>query len=593
MPKSVARRPGQPGPLRAMSALAVLLSLAAGLSALPVAGAERAAQDPPTSAPTPSPTPTALPDLIMNARRVELAGTYHFGRVVLTNRALLEIGPYSGTDDTGRIEIFADEIIIDRSSRIVGDGRGYQGVTRGPGQGPGGGEGGLQTVDGGAGGGYGGRGGDGVLDGLPTSGARGGRTYGTTAGPDIHPGSAGGAPGTSDGSSEASRGGPGGAAVALIAARVLLTGTISVDGVDGGVSLNDAGGGGAGGGVLIRAGYLEHGGTISAEGGDGAVADDGGGGGGGGRIKIFYATGSVARSALHVNGGKGDGNGARNSGARGTIHIETIPPTPTPMASPTPTATETPPPTNTPQATATLVPSATPTATATTPPTATPLPSATATDVPRPVYLPLALVESCPAVEARAVAIALVLDASTSMDAPTREGRAKIAAAVAAARTIVAAVAAAPGTAALAIVAFNDRATLLTPLTADHVALDAALDDVATAHGSRLDAGLRLGAEALADAPSGALRRLVVLSDGLPSPSTPADARAAAADARARGITIDAVGIGEDADPALLAAIAGDPSRFHLAPDAEDLATVLAELAVVPPPCGGVRLWPR
>jgi len=572
--------------------LVLALALAVALSPSPAAHADRTAQDPPTPPATALPTATPLPDLIMDARRVELAGTHRFGRVVLTNRALLEVGPFSGTNDTGRIEIIADEIIVDRTSRINGDGRGYQGVTRGPGQGPGGGEGGLQTVDGGAGGGYGGRGGDGVLDGSPMSGARGGRPYGTTAGPDIDPGSAGGAPGTSDGSSEASRGGAGGGAVALIAARILLTGTISVGGIDGGVSLNDAGGGGAGGGVLIRAGHLQHSGQISAEGGAGAEADDGGGGGGGGRIKIFYATGSVARGALRVNGGTGDGNGARNSGERGTIHIEMLPATPTDTPTQTPTPTATPTPTDMPTATATLAPSVTPTATEPATPSPTPTPSATATEAPRPVYLPLALTERCPAVAAPPVAVALVLDASTSMDGPTRDGRAKIVAAVAAARTIVAAVGAAPGTAALAIVAFNDRAWMLAPLTADRAVLEAALDGVATARGSRLDAGIRLGVEALAAAPEGSLRRLVVLSDGLPSPSTPGEALAAAAAARGEGITIDAVGIGDDADPALLAAIAGDPTRYHRAPDAEDLAAVLAGLAIVPPPCGGARHWP-
>jgi hypothetical protein len=552
------------------------------------AGAARAvdvAQDPPTA------TPPPLPDLIVDARRVELSGTHRFRRVHLINRALLEMGPYSGTTDTGRVELIADEIVVDRTSRIVGDGRGYPGVSRGPGEGPGGGEGGQQTADGGAGGAYGGRGGDGVLDGSPASGARGGRPYGTSGGPDLEPGSAGGAPGTSDGSSEASRGGNGGGAVALIAARILLTGTISVDGLDGGVSLNDAGGGGAGGGVLIRAGHLEQSGPISASGGAGAEADDGGGGGGGGRIKIYYTTGRIARGGLRVEGGRGDGNGARNDGERGTIHIEVVPPTATPTPTATPEASPTPTASATDRATATA------TATATIPPsaTSTPSPSATATPtataVPLPIYLPLALTERCPPAAPVPVAVVLVVDASTSMAAPTREGRPKLDAARDAARAIARAVAAAPG-AALAVVAFNDGARLVAPLTADAAVLEAGLSTLAAAPGSRLDAGLGAGLAAFDAAPAGAIRRLVVLSDGLPSPSTPADVLAAAARVRGNGIAIDAVGIGEDADPALLAGVTGDPTRVHRAPDAEDLAAVLAGLAVVPPPCGGVRHWP-
>ena len=126
------------------------------------------------TSPTPDASPTPPPDLILDGGRVQLAGVHTFGRVVLKNRAVIEVQRYSGTGDSGRLEIHAQWIEIDRTSRIFGDEAGYRGVVRNAGEGPGGGEGGRQTFDGGAGGGYGGRGGDGVLDGVPTSGATGG-----------------------------------------------------------------------------------------------------------------------------------------------------------------------------------------------------------------------------------------------------------------------------------------------------------------------------------------------------------------------------------------------------------------------------------
>src|SRR5512136_172003 len=60
------------------------------------------------------------PDLVLDGGRAELGGRHVYGRVVLRNRARLEIQPYSGTTDTGQLELVADSIEIDRSSTIVG-----------------------------------------------------------------------------------------------------------------------------------------------------------------------------------------------------------------------------------------------------------------------------------------------------------------------------------------------------------------------------------------------------------------------------------------------------------------------------------------
>ena len=291
--------------------------------------------------------------------------------------------------------------------------------------------------------------------------------------------------------------------------------------------------------------------------------------------------------------------------------IALVPPTVTPTDTPTDTATAT--------ATATATPTFTPTPTAmptpsftpspTTPPTAAPSftptasPTPTATRSPRPTptvthtpapprrrYLPLLLRERCPANLRRPIALALVIDASSSMTELTRAGRTKLQAALEAVLVPIGLLQPGSGDQ-MAMVVFNSNAVLLTPLTSDPVVLRAALLRVRVARGTRLDAGVRLGAQSLASARPGVDRRMVVLTDGLPSPTTPADARSAAAAARAAGIVIDTIGLGSDADPVLLADMAGDPRRFHLAPDGEDLARLFADLVWLPPACKG--LWPQ
>ena len=541
-----------------------------------------------TMAPPLTPTPTPLPDLIVDASRVELSGRHEYGRVILRNRARLEIQPYSGSVGTGQIEIIADSIEIDRSSSIIGDEFGYRGQERNPGEGPGGGEGGRRTFDGGAGGAYGGQGGDGVLDGVGRPGATGGRQYGTRCGEDLEMGSSGGAPGSADSAGDPGKGGNGGAAVSLIANTILITGTITVNGEDGLVVRNDAAGGGAGGGIQIYASLLEQTGRLQANGGDGGVTDDGGGGGGGGRIKIRYVTGSVSRAALKADGGKGDGNGYRNDGGRGSICIETIDPTPTPSPSPTVTPSPTPLVTDTPIATATHTPTPTPTATDTPLPTPTP----TATPTPSDLYIPISLREHCPDMQVKPLEIAIVIDASTSMLGETRAGRTKLEAAIEAGIGI-ARIVRRGGPLRIAVIRFAGDAVVVAPLGDDRATIESALRSIEASPGSRLDEGILAGSRAIDERTSeSGLRRIIVLTDGLPSPSGPADVRRAADAVRAHGVVIDAIGIGLDVDAELLTDASGDPSRYHAISDAEDLVATFEELIRVPPACGGTPIWP-
>jgi Mg-chelatase subunit ChlD len=212
------------------------------------------------------------------------------------------------------------------------------------------------------------------------------------------------------------------------------------------------------------------------------------------------------------------------------------------------------------------------------------------TPTPADRYIPLAVKERCPKVLRPPVALALVIDSSSSMTGPTRHGRSKLDAAIEAALVPVGML---EPSDLMAIASFDGAARTLSPLTSDLGTLRRALDSVEAGRGSRLDAGIRVGAESLDRAPLDYERHLVVLTDGLPNPSSPDDAVLQAETARARGITISAIGLGPDVDSKLLMRIAADPKRYYEAPDAEDLPQVFGALTWRPPPCGGTPMWPR
>lgn len=259
------------------------------------------------------------------------------------------------------------------------------------------------------------------------------------------------------------------------------------------------------------------------------------------------------------------------------------PPTPTqtPSATPTPTPTATPSTTVTPKATDTAVPTPTPTPTA----------------APRPIYLPLALVEVCD-VRSLAVDVALVIDVSSSMNVPTRAGgQAKRDAARGGARAFIAQLR--PGRDRVAVIAFADRALTLAPLTDDLAAASAALDALPRLEGTRIHAGLAAAVAELAAAGTPAAdraRAILLVTDGRPTRGDAGDVLAAAEMARAAGLVVFAIGLGADADPVLLRAVAGDDARYHAAAEAEDLDAIYRRLARdVPCPSGRHDLgapWP-
>ena len=266
-------------------------------------------------------------------------------------------------------------------------------------------------------------------------------------------------------------------------------------------------------------------------------------------------------------------------------YVEPIPsPSPSLTESPTLSATPTARPTLTPTPSATPTASPTPTATLSPTPSATP----TITPTPAPLYLPIALRERC-IPDQRRVDVVLVIDASSSMQDPTSTGRPKIAAALDAARIFLDNLQPARGDQA-AIVAFNTDATLIQPLTTDRAALASALARIQIAPQTCLVCGVEAADAELAGPrhrPDHAAT-MIVLTDGRSNPRPAGEAVERAAVAKARGVTVFTIGLGNDLDAEALTAMASRPAFAYRAPDAEDLADIYRAIAVaIPCPAGG------
>jgi len=193
-------------------------------------------------------------------------------------------------------------------------------------------------------------------------------------------------------------------------------------------------------------------------------------------------------------------------------------------------------------------------------------------------YLPAVLNGYC--APARPFDVILALDASTSMAGD------KAARSLEAARGFVALLPMPPVRA--GVVAFNETASLVRPLTVDTAAVLRALGDLPMSEGTRIDEAIEAAVAALAD-PGGDpadLRVLVLLTDGQHAGSPSQDALDAAAGARRAGVTVYTIGIGPDADESLLVRIAGDPDRYFASEAGADLREIYRRIAGTLP-CGG------
>lgn len=220
-----------------------------------------------------------------------------------------------------------------------------------------------------------------------------------------------------------------------------------------------------------------------------------------------------------------------------------------------------------------------------------PTPTASPTASPQPAYLPLAVREHCDPKQ-RHADVALVIDASTSMLDPTRDGRTKLAAAVDAVRLFLGELDLPRDQA--AIVEFNAGADLLQPLTGRGSDLVEALRRIRVAPTTRIDLGIQVAREELGSARRGVgnMPVMIVLTDGRANPVGPAAAVREAAVARDAGVTVFTIGLGEDLDLDALRQIASKPEYFYRAPDGEDLKTIYKAIAVAIP-CPREHYWGR
>jgi uncharacterized protein (DUF58 family) len=181
---------------------------------------------------------------------------------------------------------------------------------------------------------------------------------------------------------------------------------------------------------------------------------------------------------------------------------------------------------------------------------------------------------------ARHADVVLVLDASSSMAGAKLE--AARSAAVAFARAVEL-----PADQ-VAIVGFNSGGWLAEGLTGDLAAVERAVAGLAMVQGTRIDLGLRVALDELA----GPRRKpannpvLILLTDGIQQGDLQAPLDLAD-QARAKGITLYAVGLGADVDTAYLLRLALDPAHYRAAPGPEQLRAIYEAIAGALPCPGG------
>lgn len=195
----------------------------------------------------------------------------------------------------------------------------------------------------------------------------------------------------------------------------------------------------------------------------------------------------------------------------------------------------------------------------------------------RVAYLPALFQRECP--EQRSDIVVLIDTSSSMDDRNTADGQSKLEAAVRAARDFLGFLALPADRA--AIVGFNGEATQVQGLTGDRAALQAALGRLPRSPGTRIDLGLA-AARAELSGPGHDPRNLpviVLLTDGRPAGGTEAAVQAEVQALRAAGLFVFTIGLGADADGALLIEIAGAPGRYSYAPDQRALSAVYQAIA--------------
>lgn len=206
------------------------------------------------------------------------------------------------------------------------------------------------------------------------------------------------------------------------------------------------------------------------------------------------------------------------------------------------------------------------------------------------LYLPLALVDPPCQPEHEHADVVLVIDASSSMAETTAGGPTKLDAARAAAGLFLDQLSFDQDQAAL--VTFNRDVLVRQPLTGDRAALDRAMAGIELAQETRIHLGIEAAHAELAGPRhrAGSSRVMIVLTDGRANP-LPADlAVERAALAKADGIAVFTIGLGEDLDREALVRMASRPDHFYHAPTGAELAEIYGAIAVAIP-CPVERTW--
>jgi len=138
----------------------------------------------------------------------------------------------------------------------------------------------------------------------------------------------------------------------------------------------------------------------------------------------------------------------------------------------------------------------------------------------------------------------------------------------------------APGRSQVAVVRYDREAEVVRELTRVKASIEAAIRSLHVRSGTHIDKGLRTALEELQSARH--IERntpvLVLLTDGVQT-GTPGEELRAAAEVRAAGVRVYAIGLGADVDEAAMRAIAGADNRYYYAPDSADLAKIYSEIA--------------
>ena len=304
-----------------------------------------------------SPSPAAAFDLggadLTPGNYDTLSGTYtSVGNFIIPAGTTVFVGQGTG------LFIYASTVTI--HGHLNANGRGHPGGASGEpgfagGQGFGPGKGGAGAAwMGGGGGGYG----DADLDGISggkgygADGGSSGLPYGATSqitapfsADDVFPGSGGGGGGGGGANTTSGAGGSGGGFVYIEADYVVITGTVSANGLAGGTGIDASasspggGGGGSGGGMaIISRGMLSMpSGGFFATGGSGGSSlslstGNPGGGGAAGRINVLYKTFSAGTISLSTSAGAGGqigfGGGYAQAGSSGTVSRGVLPSSP-------------------------------------------------------------------------------------------------------------------------------------------------------------------------------------------------------------------------------------------------------------------------